>query len=685
MKRKLVSLAAAAAVTAAMMSVAIPGVMAAPETATNPTWTEEGALWYDVAGAQVPEGSYLNTTAGNFPGFDGGAYIFYTNSGNIEMNINVPVAGNYDISVRTASNDPTSNIDTPDRFYVNDTQYFISLIDAGQYVWADVPVGTEAYENSKLKPNPPEEGIALNAGSNILSITNAGWGGWHSLDSVTLTPKFELSDGEELMMDIFNLPAVVTLEDKETVEALEVRYQALSAEEKAKVTNYSVLQAALETIEELDQLQVQQPVVDGDTLTYEVEKGSLTGSASVEDTLTGFSGDGYVEIAEGEGVSATISMRIFVPEAGKYNLTMTAAKVGTGNGCDTLSVNGGSNLYLSVYGEQNQWTETVPGTENWAEGVLQPTPVAVELKEGENTLTISKSWSFGTAYDKIVLTPNAEGGNPGEGEEPGEGEDNPPEASKIQQVEQAISALPSVIGSDDVEAVNAAWAAYEALTAEEQSQVRNVNKLLVSCARVRAIEAGDEQENALRFEAETGVMAGNSSVVGADGAMKDYKGDGYVFLFDASFTVDVYVPQNGQYDIYIIGASDSGEDKSDYVSINGGERLLTSYLGSTKGTWVSCQPGTEDYLDGKLAPKAPENGYALKAGKNTIEISANWGYSCYDAIVVVPRFDMVITDDVPDTGVAAPIAALAVFGTACIGLAVALPRRRKSLGETIEK
>lgn len=100
---------------------------------------------------------------------------------------------------------------------------------------------------------------------------------------------------------------------------------------------------------------------------------------------------------------------------------------------------------------------------------------------------------------------------------------------------------------------------------------------------------------------------------------------------------------------------------------------------------MSCQPGTEDYLDGKLAPKAPENGYALKAGKNTIEISANWGYSCYDAIVVVPRFDMVITDDVPDTGVAAPIAALAVFGTACIGLAVALPRRRKSLGETIEK
>lgn len=683
MKRKLVSLAAAAAVTAAMMSVAIPGVMAAPETATNPTWTEEGTLWYDVAGAQVYGGTYLNTAAGNFAGFDGTAYI-WEGDGSFELNLNVPIAGNYDITLRAAS-DTAESANEYEKLFINGgSELAITLNGTQGREWGTAKVGNANWDNNNnYVATPPEEGIPLQAGSNIFRV-ECGWG-YSAYDSITLTPKFELSGGEELMMDITNLPAVVTLENKETVEALEARYQALSAEEKAKVTNYSVLQAALETIEELDQLQVQQPVVDGDTLTYEVEKGSLTGSASVEDTLTGFSGDGYVEIAEGEGVSATISMRIFVPEAGKYNLTMTAAKVGTGNGCDTLSVNGGSNLYLSVYGEQNQWTETVPGTENWAEGVLQPTPVAVELKEGENTLTISKSWSFGTAYDKIVLTPNAEGGNPGEGEEPGEGEDNPPEASKIQQVEQAISALPSVIGSDDVEAVNAAWAAYEALTAEEQSQVRNVNKLLVSCARIRAIEAGDEQENALRFEAETGVMAGNSSAVGADGAMKDYKGDGYVFLFDASFTVDVYVPQNGQYDIYIIGASDSGEDKSDYVSINGGEQLLTSYLGSTKGTWVSCQPGTEDYLDGKLAPKAPENGYALKAGKNTIEISANWGYSCYDAIVVVPRFDMVITDDVPDTGVAAPIAALAVFGTACIGLATALPRRRKSLGETIEK
>lgn len=680
MKRKLVSLTAVTALMAAALSVVAPGALAAPEKAKDPTWNS-GSLFYDLAGAEVAEGSNWTTDATNFAGFDGEGYVFLGN-GAVEMNLNVPVAGNYEVTVRAAANNNGNRFDA---LYINENGYQMTLVSTTGYEWGTATVGTGEWVDGAYIAKPPANGIPLKAGSNIVRI-HPDWG-YCAYDSITLTPKFELSDGEELMMDIYTLPATVTLEDKATVTALQARYQALSKAEQAKVSNYDTLEAAAAAIAELERLEVQQPTVDGDTLTYEVEKGSLTGEASVKNTLVGFSGDGYVETGEGEGVQFSVSLRIFVPKAGKYDIAVSAAKLGEGNACDSLVVNGGDSLLVSVTGEQNQWTLCCAGTENWVEGVLQPTPAVVELSQGENILVFSKNWPQSAAYDKVVLTPHTEDENPGEGDNPGEGEKptQPSELSAVQKVEQMISVLPSVIEQKDADAVNAAYAAYIQLTEAEQAQVHNVNKLRVSCARVRAIEAGDTQKNALRFEAESGTMNGNSAVVGADGAMKNYSGDGYVFLFDASFTVDVYVPQTGQYDLYVIGASDSGEDKSDYVSVNGGEKLLTSYLGSSKGTWVSCQPGTEDYLNEKLAPAAPENGFSLKAGKNTVEISANWGYSCYDAVVVVPRFDMVITDDldnaVVNTGETVPALALTAFGAACVGLAIGLPKRRKNTGE----
>lgn len=140
---------------------------------------------------------------------------------------------------------------------------------------------------------------------------------------------------------------------------------------------------------------------------------------------------------------------------------------------------------------------------------------------------------------------------------------------------------------------------------------------------------------AQRFELEKAKID-NTGAVFSDSTqnVEKFSGSGWVFLFNTKITLDFNVKEAGNYRIYVIGTSDDGNNKCDFFQVNGGEKYLTSFMGKSKGVWQTCQPGTESWENDELHPTALTDGFELKAGKNRIEITANWGYCCYDAILV---------------------------------------------------
>lgn len=142
---------------------------------------------------------------------------------------------------------------------------------------------------------------------------------------------------------------------------------------------------------------------------------------------------------------------------------------------------------------------------------------------------------------------------------------------------------------------------------------------------------------ALRFECENGQVDNVGAVVTTSTQkVKKYQGSGYVFLFNTKITMYVDVPKAGRYRVFVVGTSDDGNNKCDYFQVNGGEKYLTSYLGSSKGEWKLSQPGTEFWENNELHPIAPTDGFEFKAGTNVIEITANWGYCAYDSVILEP-------------------------------------------------
>lgn len=142
-------------------------------------------------------------------------------------------------------------------------------------------------------------------------------------------------------------------------------------------------------------------------------------------------------------------------------------------------------------------------------------------------------------------------------------------------------------------------------------------------------------ESGVKYELENAVIDNTGSVLSnSTEKVENFSGDGFVFLFNTKITLNIDVAEEGNYRIFVVGTSDDGENKCDYFQVNGGEKYFTSFSGAEKGKWQTCQPGTENWENNQLRPLAPTDGFALKKGSNTIEITANWGYCCYDYIIV---------------------------------------------------
>jgi len=613
-------------------------------------------LVYETEYSVISGGTWIANT---LEGYSGAGYIFLGN-GSFTMNIYVPAAGKYTLQVSSAND---NNGGRCDFLSVNGgTNWLIATSSVANRVWELNQPGTENWVDGALMPIPPAEGFDFAEGANTITIS-ANWG-YCAYDRIILTPKNPSGPSDEalqVIQMIDALPDMITLADKAVVTAANNAYQALTEEQKSEVSNYSKLQAAFHVIEQLEASEAQQPTYDGNKLVYEAELGVPTGGTSVGNTFASYSGTGYMFLGDGG-----FTMKIHVPKAGKYRLSVAAANDNNGARCDYITVNGGTRYLIATPAEPvRTWILSEPGTENWVNGMLQPIPPenGFDFVQGTNTIVFSANWGY-CAYDRIVLVPFDDAG--------------PIDKTAVEKVNDMIAALPDTVTLADKQAVNSAYAAYIALSPTDKNQVTNLPRLLIARAGIAALESDrNAAKGTLRYELEEGELSGNTAVVTEKTVFSSYGGSGYVFLFDQKMTLDVYVPKAARYYVYVVSGATEDGAKCDYVRINDGEKLLISTPAGSKGKWTVSQPGTEYWENNVLKPVPPQKGFALHAGRNTIEISANWGYNAYDSVILVP-VDAVSS---PNTGESRGILAIALTAVASAGMVlgrlVCIPSKKR--------
>ena len=115
---------------------------------------------------------------------------------------------------------------------------------------------------------------------------------------------------------------------------------------------------------------------------YEAEVGSLSNGALIANSHTGFSGNGYVDMKDGD-----ISFKVIMPESGKYGINIRYAAT-KGNKENDLEVNG-QKISTIHFTETSQW--------------MTLSINKVNLNVGENNISIRKNWGW-ILVDYIEIT-----------------------------------------------------------------------------------------------------------------------------------------------------------------------------------------------------------------------------------------------------------------------------------------
>ena len=126
--------------------------------------------------------------------------------------------------------------------------------------------------------------------------------------------------------------------------------------------------------------------VAADENKYEFEDAEFTGDVTVEKDANA-SGGSMLKMTE----SGTITLKVKVDKAGSYKLTFYALGIGSDKQ-QNLSVNGDSQGAIGIPKSNSYEEISVP---------------AIMLKEGENTITIEKSWGW-SQFDYMTVTSMAD-------------------------------------------------------------------------------------------------------------------------------------------------------------------------------------------------------------------------------------------------------------------------------------
>lgn len=127
-------------------------------------------------------------------------------------------------------------------------------------------------------------------------------------------------------------------------------------------------------------------VVAADENKYEFEDAEFTGDVTIEEDAKA-SGGSMLKMTD----SGTITLKVKVDKAGSYKLTFYALGIG-GDKQQNLTVNGDS-----------QGAVGIPKSNSYEEISIP----AIMLKEGENTITIEKSWGW-SQFDYMTVTSMAD-------------------------------------------------------------------------------------------------------------------------------------------------------------------------------------------------------------------------------------------------------------------------------------
>jgi len=124
---------------------------------------------------------------------------------------------------------------------------------------------------------------------------------------------------------------------------------------------------------------------------YEAEDAQLTGVA-IAKSIAGFSGTGYMDGGTFDAEGDKITFTVQVPATAIYPLTISFLNTcGVCDKAQNISINGAAAMYTEFKGTSLTWQDLNVGN--------------ISLKEGSNTITISKSWGW-SHIDYIVIGDN---------------------------------------------------------------------------------------------------------------------------------------------------------------------------------------------------------------------------------------------------------------------------------------
>lgn len=592
----------------------------AQEEASKPR-LEGGKLFYEVT--DVTDAGSLSGDAtiaygdwyGGRPGATNNSFVCIS-GGSASLNIDVPYEGYYKVFI-TASTYSNSGNDTHASVKVNNgNEYYIRGAVSEFCTWPVKGLSWYDYgENGGFKDL--EGGLWLKKGSNTVDIIyNDGWMLFDcialQIDSVAL-PEDDITGIVQKGIDA--LPEEVTQENYQSVLSLKEQYDTLSEIQKLYISNSSKLEAAYESAKTF----ISQPytVINDDGYTYQVEEGILEG-ATVENTVSDFTGSGYVNIQGGK-----VTMKINVPYKGWYKVYFSDSSYNSNDDVyAAVKVNDKEEYFVRAFAANcGKWTKEGLNTyvyDNVNDFV--PFTGGLQFEKGTNTVVLESrnGWMH---FDRLILVPDSL---------------EYPEGDEAGIVFGKIQMLPETITATDKEAVQEAKTAYDKLDAGHRVAVINRPDLEKA---FETVVAADVQEfkvdnGKLVYEAEYGMHTGRS-VVSDDANASAGK---FINIEYGTIYLNVDVPIAGNYHISLFGSTNNSEqNKADYVYINNGETpYFTYYSKDSYGEWAECRIGTENYIDGELSPEAPQNGIYLREGSNVIVIRANWGNTKYDKLVLTP-------------------------------------------------
>ena len=562
---------------------------------------------------------------GNMKSYSGTGYV-WLGDGSVSLSFYVPRSGRYDLYLAAGSETADDKCDNVTVNGGENLLVYVPKNSAGR--WVESQPGRERYTEDVLDPQPPAAGFELTAGWNTITV-KSGWG-YSNLDYLFIQPADgETEGGYATLTDVVAMIEALPQPDKLTaadVAAVQKAYQGyleLTDSDKAKLTAQQ-LEKLLLCSARANAL-ARDPNAPANRWQYEFEDGapSASGAAIVgaDGNMKNFSGRGYAYIFDG-----SVTLRFYVPQAGTYRLNMVSGTEGSGDKCDYVTVNGGETLLVYTPRDMNGgWNVSQPGRERYLNGGLSPQYPASGfwLNKGWNTIVVKANWGY-SCYDAFYIEPFF--GYDYEG------------YFTLDEVEEMAAELPwyNEVDLGRMDTVKRIYKAYLSMKAEDQYKLSYRGRLLMCNARINALMRDpDAPEGRLWYELEEGRVVGNTARSNDAIPYGGYSGSGYVYLFDKGAELDLFVPESGTYNIYLVAGTAPEGDKCDYLWLNQTYQYMVATHAQPK-QWVYSPAGVESYLNGRLTPAMPEGGIYLEAGYNFIELVANWGYNAYDALIIEP-------------------------------------------------